>query len=90
MNAEQLATFDHNVYVENENTEMLINATNENMYAINNISEYLKNLNDFWFVFEILLALCLYYIACWMEKLQLRIEQLEEDRPEKHPLLATF
>ena len=90
MDAEQVATFDHNVYVENENTGMLINATNENIHSINNITEYLKALNYFWFVFEMLLALCLYFIARWMEKLQLRIEELEENRPEKHPLLATF
>jgi len=90
MSAEQIATIDYDLYVNHKNEELLFNATNHNTHAMRSIVNYLYDVNFYWMAFQILFTICLYFMARWIEHLQKRIETLEENRPEKEPLLATF
>ena len=90
MSAEQIAEIDYNVYVNHENEGILFNVTNKNTEIINTIIEYVTTTNFYWMVFQVMITVCLYLMVKWIENLQKRIETLEEDRPEKQPLLATF
>ena len=90
MSAEQIAEIDYNVYVNHKNEDILFNATNRNTEIINIIVDYVSNINFYWIVFQVMITVCLYLLVRWIENLQKRIETLEEDRPEKQPLLATF
>jgi len=90
MSAEQIATLDYDVYANHKNEELLFNATNHNTESLRSILNYLYDVNFYWMAFQILFTICLYLMARWIEHLQKRIETLEESRPEKEPLLATF
>ncbi len=89
MNADELVTFNHNVYVENENTGTLFNATETNTHVLKNIVQYLYNANFYWMIFQILITICLYLTVRWVDQLHARVKKLEEG-PENQPLLATF
>jgi hypothetical protein len=70
--------------------ELLFNVTYHNTQSLCSILDYLNDVNFYWMVVQILFTVCLYLILRWIEHLQKRIETLEESRPEKEPLLATF
>ena len=78
---EQIAAFDE---------ELLFNATYHNTQSLRSILDYLNDVNFYWMAVQILFTVCLYLILRCIEHLQKRIETLEESRPEKEPLLATF
>jgi hypothetical protein len=90
MSAEQIATLGYDVYANHKNEELLFNATNHNTESLRSILNYLYDVNFYWMAFQILFTICLYLMARWVDQLQKRIETLEENRPEKHPLLASF
>lgn len=90
MSAEQIATLDYDVYVNHKNEEILFNATNHNTESLRLIVDYLNNANFYFMVMITIMSIGLYLISRWVEKLEERIAHLEESRPEKEPLLATF
>jgi hypothetical protein len=83
MSAEQIAT----LY---KNEELVFNATNQNTKSLHFILDYMYDINFYCMGFQILMTICVYLVARWVDQLQKRIETLEENRPEKHPLLASF
>lgn len=90
MSAEQIAELDYNIRVNHENTDILFNVTNSNTEVLGIITDLMRDVNFYYMVMIILMSIGMYLMSRWVEKLEERITQLEESRPEKEPLLATF
>ena len=90
MSAEQIAELDYNIRVNHENTDILFNVTNSNTEVLGIITDLMRDVNFYYMVMVILISIGMYLMSRWVEKLEERITQLEESRPEKEPLLATF
>ena len=88
MNAEEIAIFNNNVWIERNNTNMLFNATNENSSNINFIYDYLSWNSLWWAGMFVIVSVCLYMFEKWVEELEERIKYLEERLPEREPLLV--
>ena len=88
MNPQEQYIFDYNAMIANNNTRTIINATNANTIHIDYLYDYLS-WNGLWWAFILaVLSFCLIVIEKEVQKLEDRIEYLEERLPEREPLLA--
>ena len=88
MNQEQLEIFNENVRIENKNTEILTNNTMDNRNAIIAVFDYVQNVDFWWMVILFIVFIYMIMMNIRLNKLEDRVEDIEERRPELEPLLA--
>ena len=90
MNSEQIDVFNHNVYIDNNNTEILVNVSAINAINIQRITTYLDDLIFLGAIWVFLLVIWSMILSLAHSQLEKRVEDLEDNRPEKEPLLSNF
>ena len=90
MNSDEIDIFNHNVYVDNNNTEMLMNVSTINAINIQKITTYLDDLIFLGGIWVFLLVIWSMLLSLAHSQLEKRVEDLEDNRPEKEPLLSNF
>lgn len=88
MNQEQVDIFNQNVRIDNNNTEMLTNITRENRNAIIAVLEYAQSMDFWWMIIILVVFIYIILVNQRISKLEDRLEDIEERRPELEPLLA--
>lgn len=88
MNSEQVEIFNENVRIENNNTVILTNITRDNRNAIIAVLDYVQNVDFWWLVILFIVFIYMLMISIRVNKLEDRLEDIEERRPELEPLLA--
>lgn len=90
MTPEEIEIFNHNVMVDNNRSDYMLNITGILTERVNFIWQYL---DDYTFAESLMIfAFVLTLIAnlIFIHQLDNRITKLEENRPEKEPLLSNF
>lgn len=90
MNSDEIDIFNHNVYVDNNNTKLLLNVSTINAINIQRITTYLDDLIFLGGIWVFLLVIWSMLLSLAHSQLEKRVEDLEDNRPEKEPLLSNF
>lgn len=90
MNSDEIDIFNHNVYVDNNNTKLLLNVSSINAINIQRITTYLDDLIFLGGIWVFLLVIWSMLLSLAHSQLEKRVEDLEDNRPEKEPLLSNF
>jgi|SaaInlV_150m_DNA_3_1039698.scaffolds.fasta_scaffold18517_2 hypothetical protein len=90
MTPEQIDIFNHNVHIDNNATELLVNISTAHADSIGKIIAYLDDITFIWSLWFFVLALWTLVLSIGHTHVEKRIEELEDNRPEKEPLLSNF
>lgn len=88
MNQQERYLFDYNAMIANNNTQSMVNATNANTAHIDYLYDYLSWHGLWWAFILAVVSICLLTMEKGIQRLEERIEYLEERLPEREPLLA--
>lgn len=89
MNSEEIAVFNENVKIDNDNINILSNATIANNMSIHSVFDYVKEIDNWWMIMFVVVLITLILINHRVNRLEDKIVELENDQsPEREPLIV--